>query len=353
MVKRTLFQLLATIGIPHHIATSSFPASNLRRISNRPLSHIHQSQNVYAQGKMHKLTEVYNINVTENHPKTAETALKHCATYGKYAENTIFATHNVKAFEEACKFVDKFYAKKAGVKLVILDSGCGAGLSTCSLANLYPNLPVIGVDRSIVRLSKNRKVDIITPDASRSEEPRRHEQPEQEQEQEQREDLNYITDNDNNNAVLLRAELVDFFMLAATRSDWVIHSHYLLYPNPYPKAKHLKRRFHGHPVFPAILALGGKLVVRSNWEVYCTEFSESVGAIVDAGVVPGLHCDFRRTTLPITDSSESHSAGNNVTTHFETKYRAVGLSLYEVSFDLGHRSRSQRIEMLTGISNLT
>ena len=61
------------------------------------------------------------------------------------------------------------------------------------------------------------------------------------------------------NAILLRAELSDFYSLVAYQSDWVVKSHYLLYPNPYPKSKHLKRRWHGHPIFPVLLAIGEQI----------------------------------------------------------------------------------------------
>lgn len=37
---------------------------------------------------------------------------------------------------------------------VVLDSGCGTGRSSVWLAETYPHLPVIGIDRSAVRLSK-------------------------------------------------------------------------------------------------------------------------------------------------------------------------------------------------------
>lgn len=35
-----------------------------------------------------------------------------------------------------------------------------------------------------------------------------------------------------------------------------------------PKIGHLSRRWHGHPVFPAMLELGGVLECRSNWKIY-------------------------------------------------------------------------------------
>jgi hypothetical protein len=45
--------------------------------------------------------------------------------------------------------------------------------------------------------------------------------------------------------------------------------------------------------------------------------------------------------------------GNDVTTHFETKYLAVGLSLYEVSFELGERNVAERLSFLNGIEDKT
>ena len=79
------------------------------------------------------------------------------------------------------------------------------------------------------------------------------------------------------NVKLVRADLVDFWTLVyRDATSWTIHSNYLLYPNPYPKSQHLKRRWHGHPVFPILLGLGGKLILRSNWNIYCEEFLDAV-----------------------------------------------------------------------------
>ena len=53
----------------------------------------------------------------------------------------------------------------------------------------------------------------------------------------------------------------------------VCAQHYLLYPNPWPKKAHLKRRIHGHPSFPLLKQLGGAIEVRSNWKIYVDEFA--------------------------------------------------------------------------------
>jgi hypothetical protein len=250
-------------------------------------------------------SEIYNIDVVDMHPKTVETALKHCETYKVYAEKSVCAAHTLAAFKEASLFVDSFYKNGSGnetsdrSKFVILDSGCGAGMSTVCLSSLYPNIPVIGIDRSIARLSRNKKLEIKSNydfkgstkiDLSESLEERVD--PEAHNEQNSALDSSTSTrslsnnrsllttadvvrgavDGENEeeddgedqetsivlkkNAILLRAELSDFFSLVAYESDWIVHSHYLLYPNPYPKSKHLKRRWHGHPIFPVMLSLG-------------------------------------------------------------------------------------------------
>ncbi|MCL7743962.1 methyltransferase domain-containing protein [Guyparkeria hydrothermalis] len=118
---------------------------------------------------------------------------------------------------------------------LILDSGCGTGDSTRELARHYPDHLVVGVDRSADRLARQR--DDTPP-----------------------------------NCLLTRADLVDFWRLAR-QAGWHLSQHYLLYPNPEPKARHLKRRFHAHPVFPDLVALGGRIESRSNWRIYLEELA--------------------------------------------------------------------------------
>ena len=71
--------------------------------------------------------------------------------------------------------------------------------------------------------------------------------------------------------MLLRADCEDIWQQLAL--DGVqLARHYLLYPNPWPKAKHLQRRVHGQAVLPALLQLGGVITLRSNWQLYVEEF---------------------------------------------------------------------------------
>ena len=140
----------------------------------------------------------------------------------------------------------------------ILDSGCGTGKSTQRLASLYPRHLVIGVDRSQVRLAKSG----VGSGIFRS-----------------------------GNCMLLRAELSTFWRLLE-KNGRQPEANYLLYPNPYPKPGHLSRRWHGHPVFPTLLAISGKIELRCNWEIYALEFARAVqhatGSIVAAKrIAPG------------------------------------------------------------------
>lgn len=161
--------------------------------------------------------------------KLEEVVLKHLKCDFKKP----IAAHTQAAFDEINQKVQSFNGP------IVLDSCCGVGESTANIAHLHPNALVIGVDKSAHRLEKH---DI---------------------EYQQTETGQYI---------LVRADLNDFWRLVVS-SQWRISHHYLLYPNPWPKAKHLGRRWHGAPVFPFILKIGGCLEVRSNWQTYVEEFA--------------------------------------------------------------------------------
>lgn len=165
---------------------------------------------------------------------------------------------------------------------VILDSGCGTGASTRSIALAHPDSLVIGIDRSSARLRRLRAACLPYREG---------------------------------NAVWVRAELAAFWRLAA-RAGWRVERHYLLYPNPWPKASQLRRRWHGHAVFPTLLALGGQIELRTNWAVYAEEFARAARVVTGRAVAVG-------------------SVGTDpVTSPFERKYRARGEKLFAVRIDL-------------------
>ena len=151
-----------------------------------------------------------------------------------------YADYNRRAFAASIER----YERVVHSAPLILDSCCGVGESSIALANAFPDHYVIGIDQSASRLNRN----VIGTNGTMQLPP---------------------------NLDLVRADLVDYWRLlldAGVRLD----RHYLLYPNPWPKIGHLRRRWHGHPVFPALLALGGVLECRSNWPIYVAEHCAAV-----------------------------------------------------------------------------
>lgn len=143
--------------------------------------------------------------------------------------------HNHHAFET---LQNTLHTKKP--KYAILDSCCGTGLSTHLIAKAHPEAIVFGVDQSLKRLSK--EVDY------------------------QRDRLV--------NCFYLRANCEDIWRLCVD-AKIQFDKHFILYPNPYPKAKHMPRRWHGHAVFPYLPKLSRSIEVRSNWKVYVDEFASA------------------------------------------------------------------------------
>lgn len=118
---------------------------------------------------------------------------------------------------------------------IVLDSFCGTGMSTAILAAQFPEAWVVGIDQSAHRLAKHQPT----------------------------EQRNYH---------LLRAEAEPFWCCLA-EAGIRLHSHWLLYPNPWPKASQFKKRLHGHGAFPMLAQLGGALEMRTNWHLFAEEFA--------------------------------------------------------------------------------
>ena len=156
----------------------------------------------------------------------------------------------------------------------MLDAGCGNGESTFALAQGDRACFVIGVDKSAARLAAGRRV----VDAGIA--PR--------------------------NVALLRCDLVDFWPLAAA-AGLRFERQYLLYPNPWPKPEHLRRRWHAHPVLPAMLALGGVIEMRTNWRVYADEFARALGQCGWGGV-----SEAASSPLPLSPFERKYAASGHV-----------------------------------------
>lgn len=169
--------------------------------------------------------------VVQRHLQTIWSQPLHCHTIAAYA-----------ALKDLCDF-------PAG-RAFILDSGCGTGKSTRLLATKYPDQLVIGADRSRVRLAKSAMYGLVGRQG---------------------------------NCVLIRAELASLWRLLA-RDGHVPDQHYLLYPNPWPKPGHLKKRWHGHPVFPELIALGGEIEMRCNWQIYAQEFATAASIVTNSKI---------------------------------------------------------------------
>jgi len=177
----------------------------------------------------------------------------------------------------------------AGAQPLILDAGCGVGLSTMHLAAQFPDHFVIGVDQSADRNARNT----LWPDALPA------------------------------NFIRVRADLVDYWRLLL-ESGIRLERHYLLYPNPWPKIGHLARRWHGHPVFPTIVALGGTLECRSNWRIYTEEFAAALLQLTQQTVACAAY------------------APEQTITPFEQKYQASGHALWRCRIQLAHSDAGPR-----------
>ncbi|MEM1081520.1 MAG: SAM-dependent methyltransferase [Pseudomonadota bacterium] len=124
-----------------------------------------------------------------------------------------------------------------GAASLILDSGCGTAHSTLTWAARFPASFVLGVDQSHHRLAKAPNLPT--------------------------------------NVRIIRARVQDIWRLLLEHQIQV-DRHYLMYPNPWPKKGHLKRRWHAHPGFPSLIRLGGALELRTNWKIYADEFQHAL-----------------------------------------------------------------------------
>lgn len=206
------------------------------------------------------------------HEKLADIVQKHLTHPSKKP----FQEHTLAAFNLANERVLAHQGE------VILDSCCGVGQSTRLLAKRNPQALVIGVDKSAHRIERND------------------------------EELRETTDTqDIENFMLIRADLNDFYRLVK-QADWPVSKHYILYPNPWPKAKHIQRRWHGSAVFPEIISIGQEIILRSNWRLYLEEFQFSADITGRIGNI-------------------SQVQGEQPLTPFEAKYQASGQVCWQLT----------------------
>tara|TARA_R110002050_G_scaffold79376_6_gene169705 strand:- start:195 stop:923 length:729 start_codon:yes stop_codon:yes gene_type:complete len=223
-------------------------------------------------------SKVIITNQTGIHEKLDEVVKKHLA----HPFQKPYQAHTQKAFDEVNKLVQAFITNNPNGN-IILDSCCGVGQSTRLLAKLNPDALVIGVDKSASRIERNV------------------------------EGFDLKNGYQANNFHLVRADLNDFYRLVKA-ANWPIIKHYILYPNPWPKSKHLQRRWHGSAVFPTLITLGEQLILRSNWQLYLLEFQQAAKQVNLMGHLSEL------------------SVNAQPLTPFEAKYQASGQACWQLMF---------------------
>ncbi len=213
------------------------------------------------------------------HEKLDEVVQKHLA----HPFQKPFQPHTEQAFAQMDALVQAFLlANPKGD--VILDACCGVGQSTRILAQQNPQAIVIGVDKSAHRISRNV------------------------------EGFSEGDDYQAQNYHLVRADLNDFYRLVKA-ANWPVAKHYILYPNPWPKSKHLQRRWHGSAVFPQMASIGKMLILRSNWPLYLQEFQQAAKQVKLSGEL----CQLSTSERPLTP--------------FEAKYQASGQVCWQLTLN--------------------
>lgn len=187
------------------------------------------------------------------------------------------------ASEEAFALAETLRQRAGADRPLVLDAGCGTGHSTRELARRHSEALVVGIDQSAARLAR----------VGAEHRPRLE-----------------------GNCLWVRADLATIWRLVQA-ARWPVTHHYLLYPNPWPKSAHLARRWHGHPVFPTLLALGGTLELRSNWSVYVEEFCRAATLVTGRSATPRRLPEYAAPVSP-----------------FERKYAASGHELWSATLDL-------------------
>ena len=194
------------------------------------------------------------------HPRLADTLQRHlCRDFDRPA-----AAHSVEAYRALTARLSE------DSRPLVVDSFCGTGMSTRLLAAKHPEHLVVGIDQSAHRLARHVRG---TP----------------------------------SNYLLLQAQVEDIWGLLLAEGLCADY-HYLLYPNPWPKSKHLQRRVHGHGSFGRLLALGGHIELRSNWQLYVEEFGLAMHLCGRRGVVSRIPGDPALTLF----EQKYHNSGHHL-----------------------------------------
>ncbi len=210
--------------------------------------------------------EFYLLPHIKPHEDVGKLAIKYMKTFDKFEQHQLIGLGTLRSFEKAKSFVEEFYCNRTSLyghnspKYVVLDSGCGRGMSSLMLAQMYPEYPIIGIDRSFNRLAKSRYFTSFGERSSKNEFDVDDDDGYDDLDDDDEHCDEDIADKNlgplsrrkireilpkPDNLLFIQAELVAFWLLAARKSDWTVKSHYILHPNPYAKKSLLRKRWHG------------------------------------------------------------------------------------------------------------
>ena len=288
---------------------------------------------------------------------------KHVHTLDRYLQHRPISAHTRQGFwatyQQHLQPPQNHPSSNSTIRL-ILDSGCGTGRSTRVLAHRERQMDhqqnatrnvhtmVLGVDRSLARLSRNREGSGF-PNASGHADSPPLMQP-----------FDMSTTN-NTSAWLMRADLVDLWRLLY-QHNIAVHEHYLLYPNPYPKKSRWNLRWYGQACFPLLFLLQSQVIVlRSNWYDYLAEFLAALHELQTIQIEPTaveqvvVNVSTATTETPVSSATTTTTTNRIVQearayysdegirlrprtvpphadcwTNFEQKYDVVGEPTYEL-----------------------
>lgn len=154
------------------------------------------------------LRELYTIDEPADVSRAISAGLSSSRNLQSFLRSRPVADHTRHAFD----VVQQWRMRHPVPRPLCLDAGCGSGRSTVRLARMLPHCDVVGIDKSASRLEKTlvyRRHDGVAKDTE--------------------------------NALLIRADLVDFWRLCLEEHVFPEYQ-FILYPNPYPKPRQFKVR---------------------------------------------------------------------------------------------------------------
>jgi tRNA G46 methylase TrmB len=91
------------------------------------------------------------------------------------------------------------------------------------------------------------------------------------------------------------------------------------------------------PSFPAVVALGGQFICRSNWRTYCEELNFTLETIMR---YMNISFEIPKTQEYIT---------REPITHFEAKFMKANVPIYQTSSMLGCRDYQDRLDIVSNV----